>query len=861
MSFLDDSMGNVRWNASNKGDREVMLKSPLSDRLNARQRIIVLLSVIIINAGNVLLPVCAAADAAAKTDKFTDPEKILAAFEAGRETTEIIINLSDDPQWQQRTRWNDPQSRQALRQNIHSRQQRFLESLGSDPFLLRHRLKNQLTLSAHVTPAVLKKLSEHPMVESIEPVIYFEPHLSQGISLMNAANARMTHSGAGVSVAICDTGIDYTHPMLGAGGFPNSKVIGGYDLGDNDANPIPDGGAHGTACAGIAAGDIGSTGDYIGGVAYNAKLYALKITAGSDGSATNVTIAAAWDWCVTHQYDDPANPIMVISTSFGGGRYYGDCDGSPFPSSLKIAAQNAVAAGITVLASSGNDGFCDSISSPACVSDVLSVGAVYDASFGTYSPCINADSCASKTATSGCSSGYYASDVTAADAVTSYSNTASFLDILAPSNQAYTTDISGASGYSASDYTPSFGGTSAACPYAAGAVACLQSAARDVTGAFLTPQEVRSILVSSGDAVTDGKVAITKPRVNLGGAVTELATTPPTASDVSASAERDVSTVIQLDAVDDGAPAALRYVITSLPNHGTLTDPAAGVITAVPYGLPDGGDEVIYTSGLNCAASANFTYKANDGGTAPDGGDSNEALVRITVSSLRVLYEADMDTDPNWTFDAGSDWQWGTPAGSGGDPTSGVTGANVIGYNLAGQYPPNITSTHWATTPAMDCSGQTDVQLQFYRWLGIGRPNKDHAYIEVSNDGLNWTREWENPDVITDSSWMLQTIDISTVADNQPTVYLRWGLGTTDNNRHYAGWNIDDVIVTGLSGAFVPLSGDFEPDCDVDADDLSRLIAYWLQTCGNCQGADLIADGIVNLKDFRVLAQNWLETN
>ena len=150
--------------------------------------------------------------------------------------------------------------------------------------------------------------------------------------------------------------------------------------------------------------DVFYVGDYVGGVAYGAKLYALKISYGSTGSAFNDDMAAAWDWCITHQNDDPANPIMVISTSFGGGRYFGSCDSAY--ASMTIAANNAVAAGITLLVSSGNDGYCDSIGWPACISSVISVGAVYDASFGTYLPCISADSCAPKTFTTGCSTNY-----------------------------------------------------------------------------------------------------------------------------------------------------------------------------------------------------------------------------------------------------------------------------------------------------------------------------------------------------------------------------------------------------------------------------------------------------------------------
>ena len=108
------------------------------------------------------------------------------------------------------------------------------------------------------------------------------------------------------------------------------------------------------------------------------------------------------------------------------------------------------------------------------------------------------------------------------DKVTSYSNSASFLTLFAPSNQAYTTDIVGSGGYSSGDYYTSFGGTSAACPYAAGSAAVLQQAAKAKTGAYLTPAQVKTYLVNNGDNVTDGKVAVTKPRINLGRAVDAL---------------------------------------------------------------------------------------------------------------------------------------------------------------------------------------------------------------------------------------------------------------------------------------------------------------------------------------------------
>ncbi len=339
---------------------------------------------------------------------------------------------------------------------------------------------------------------------------------------------------------------------------------------------------------------------------------------------------------------------------------------------------------------------------------------------------------------------------------------------------------------------------------------------------------------------------------------------PPVAADVTEVTMIDIPVTVTLDVTDDGLPnppADVNYIITSLPNHGTLAganDPNTAILS-IPYILS--GNEVIYTPRPGCDKPASFTYLANDGGIAPDGGDSNEATVTIETVIFETLYSANMDTDPNWTYE--SDWAWGVPTGQGGakgenDPTSGYTGTNVVGYNLNGDYPTSLSPTQWATTQAIDCNDYTDIILEFYRWLNVDSVGKDGAFIEVSNDGVTWTAIWQNTLRITDSSWTLQTFDISAIIDNQPTVYIRWGMGPTNNNQNYSGWNIDDVVLTGLRAPSPQLAGDFEPDCDVDADDLALLIYYWLATCGDCEGTDLIADGVVNLADFSILADNWL---
>ena len=458
--------------------------------------------------------------ALSKCAKLTAPREILRDFADGKSRTRVIVNLNSPAKAAaQFQNFADMAVRQELRAAVREAQDWVISGMDPAEVVVTNRFTYQFGFSADVSLRGLEDLVDDAHVLSIEPDTLLHAHLAQGIPLMNASTPRSSYNGSGLSVAICDTGIDYTHSRLGGGGFPNSKVIGGYDCGDDDTNPM-DLQGHGTACAGIAAGNLGTVGSYIGGVAYNAKLYALKISYGSGGSAYTADMIEAWEWCITHQNDNPSNPIMIISTSFGGGRYFSTCDSQS--TARTAAAANAVAAGMTLFVSSGNDGYCDSIGAPACISHVISVGAVYDANLGRNPPsgyvgCIANGSCVG-TPGPPCDEKWYVDEPANADQVTTYSNAASILNLLAPANWAYTTKLGG--GYH--DVANGFGGTSAACPYAAGAAACLQSAAKVINGSYLTPAQVRSTLVGTGDLITDGKVSITKPRVNLGRAVDSL---------------------------------------------------------------------------------------------------------------------------------------------------------------------------------------------------------------------------------------------------------------------------------------------------------------------------------------------------
>ena len=237
------------------------------------------------------------------------------------------------------------------------------------------------------------------------------------------------------------------------------------------------------------------------------------------------------------------------------------------------------------------------------------------------------------------------------------------------------------------------------------------------------------------------------------------------------------------------------------------------------------------------------------------GQDDSDADFRIAPGGPQVVYSWDMNTNPGWTTQGL--WAWGQPTGGGGaygnpDPASGYTGLNVYGYNLNGDYTNSMPETHLTST-AIDCTGLSTVSLAFWRWLGVERSMYDHAYVRVSNNGTTWTTIWQNPDEdVTDSTWIRQEFDISAIADNQPTVYLRWTMGTTDSAWTYCGWNIDDVEIR----ATTPAAGD--GDCDGDGNvDLVDFAAFqrcysgpdaeWIPAA--CAPADTDGDGDVDHAD------------
>lgn len=172
----------------------------------------------------------------------------------------------------------------------------------------------------------------------------------------------LTSTGKNITIAFFDTGVDYTHPAL------KDKFIGGYDFVDNDTDVFDDHG-HGTHVTGIALGRSLDETLWTGGVAPDAQFYSYKVM-DENGVGSVSAMLQAFDHAMDPDQDgDPSDHVHIISISAGDPNGRSD-------DLLSQAANNAVRAGICVIAAAGNKGpGYATISSPGIAEYVIAVGA------------------------------------------------------------------------------------------------------------------------------------------------------------------------------------------------------------------------------------------------------------------------------------------------------------------------------------------------------------------------------------------------------------------------------------------------------------------------------------------------------
>ena len=359
----------------------------------------------------------------------------------------------------------------ALEADARAVQDRVLGAVGAG-VTVRHRYRTIPAFVARVASAEgLERLAADPSVRKVD--------LDEGGGTGTLANvvpkigANTLHAGgtrgAGVTVAVLDSGYDRDHPDLAGAGIYEAcfgeDFAGGFcpngTTRQTGAGAAEDDAGHGTHVTGIVTsnGTVSSV-----GVAPQSSVVAIKVTDNCSFAGCFYTfseITAGLDHITAH----PELGVDVVNMSLGTSALFtGDCDSA---TSWLMAGSTAVAnlraAGVLTFASAGNNGSTTQMTAPACLRNVIATGAT-----------------------------------TLSDTVASFSNTGATTDLLAPGVNVVSDGIGGG--------TATASGTSMASPAAAGCATLLKQR----TSASVS--EIEAALESTGVAVQRG--ALTFPRIN-----------------------------------------------------------------------------------------------------------------------------------------------------------------------------------------------------------------------------------------------------------------------------------------------------------------------------------------------------------
>ncbi len=226
---------------------------------------------------------------------------------------------------------------------------------------VEEQLGGQVKYSYQLIPAMAIVVStdqidavvEHPNVSVVEQdgVAYVDDiNNTWGVKEIGGGLAHnLGQFGAGVTVGLIDTGLDYTHPEVA------HVYLGGYDFVNDDADPMDDH-FHGTHVTGTIAALRDNTG--VVGVAPDIQMWVAKgFNAAGSGDYSDLIACVEF---VSLQGCD------VVNNSWGGGGSY----------TLRIAFEASQAAGVIHICASGNNYSLGGVSAPARYDSTYAIGAM-----------------------------------------------------------------------------------------------------------------------------------------------------------------------------------------------------------------------------------------------------------------------------------------------------------------------------------------------------------------------------------------------------------------------------------------------------------------------------------------------------
>ena len=352
----------------------------------------------------------------------------------------------------------------------------------------RHRVTRRFRtipfLAMEVERDALAVLETSSFVLGVSEDFLNAPFLAQSAPLVEADQAWAAgFDGSGWQVAILDTGVDNGHPFLAGKVVEEACFSANGSCPDGNTTQIGPGAGvpctyavsgcrHGTHVAGIAAGQ----GESFSGVAKGAGLIAIQVfsrftganCAGQGEDPCALSFVSDQIAALEHVYGLGASlQIASANMSLGGGRFTNkeSCDAVNVPQ--KAVIDNLRSFDIATIVASGNNGFIDAMSAPACISTAVSVGST-----------------------------------TKTDSVSFFSNSVSFLSLLAPGSSIFSSLPNAEFGFLI--------GTSMATPHVAGAWAILKQ-----SSPAATVSAVLDALQTTGLPITDPRNGVTISRIQI----------------------------------------------------------------------------------------------------------------------------------------------------------------------------------------------------------------------------------------------------------------------------------------------------------------------------------------------------------